>query len=140
METNYILSEATVLSAANVPRLLAIWQRGVNRNPLAALSQGETPLQQWARNINKGKVRLPLNCRAMTNICWLGKNLAMLQFGSTIYSWLLTRKKERAIPSISSESKSEEKKSSKPLFGHQSMLFLNFHSGSLPLVASSCLT
>ena len=110
VETNYILSEATVLSAVNVPRLLAIWQRGVNRNPLAALSQGETPLQQWARNINKGKVRLPLNCRAMTNICWLGKNLAMLQFRSTIYSWLLTRKKERATPSISSESKSEEKK------------------------------
>ena len=73
VETDYILSEETVLSAANVPRLLAIWQRGVNRNPLAALSQGETPLQQWARNINKGKVRLPLNCRAMTNICWLGK-------------------------------------------------------------------
>ena len=111
VETDYILSEGTVLSAANVPRLLAIWQRGVNRNPLAALSQGETPLQHWARNINKGKARLPLNCRAMTNICWLGKKLAMMQFGSAIYSWLLiTWKKERAIPSISSELKSEEKK------------------------------
>ena len=35
-----------------------------------------------------------------------------------------------------------KRNSSKPLFGHQSMLFLNlnFHSGSLSMAASSCLT